>query len=145
MKAKDYLSQYQLLQLELEMLEEEKARVNAMKTRITSAASDMPKSKEAESRIQLAHEGVERWGETIIEQAIEANEMRKEIARAIAAVPDRLQRIVLSRHYLLGQPLFRISMDIHYGYDWIKRLHGWGLQNIKIPEKECTSIHLDSC
>lgn len=143
MKAKDYLSQYQLLQLELEMLEEEKARVNAMKTRITSAASDMPKSKEAESRIQLAHEGVERWGETIIEQAIEANEMRKEIARAIAAVPDRLQRIVLSRHYLLGQPLFRISMDIHYSYDRVRHLHGWGLQKVELPGEESTSEHID--
>lgn len=71
---------------------------------------------------------------------------RLEIERAIAAVPDEVQREVLERRYLLYQPwetffdkrtgekIIGIDEAMHYSVRQIYRIHGEALMSVNVSE-----------
>ena len=73
-------------------------------------------------------------------------EKRLEIERAIAAVPDEIQREVLERRYLLYQPwetffdkrtgerIIGIDEAMHYSVRQIYRIHGEALMSVNVSE-----------
>ena len=60
-------------------------------------------------------------------------EIKRQVERAIAMVPDVKQRKVLARRYINGQTWERIAVDLDLSYQWVCELHGRALQNISVP------------
>lgn len=67
----------------------------------------------------------------------EADKLLKELSRAreyaehiIAAVPDKVQREVLTRRYIIGQRWEDIAESMNYSRQHVTRLHGYALKTL---------------
>ena len=75
-----------------------------------------------------------------MERAVDAEiddlgEIRRGVLDAIASVDDDRMREVLERKYILGETWEKITVEMHYNYRWVTRLHGLALQKIKLAPK----------
>ena len=61
-------------------------------------------------------------------------ERRKIIEKAIGAVPQTLQREVLSLRYIKGESWEEIGKTLQYATQHIHRIHGSALQAIQLPK-----------
>lgn len=59
-------------------------------------------------------------------------EKRQEIEQAVNAIPDEVQREVLTRRYLLYQKWEVIAKEMNYSERHIRRLHGHALKNMSL-------------
>lgn len=57
--------------------------------------------------------------------------LRKEIAGVIAHVPDAQMRTLLELRYLNNRTWEQIAEDMHFGVQWLHKLHGRALLHVK--------------
>lgn len=72
--------------------------------------------------------------ETITElekEIIELNEQMSVIIDKIYSLDDLLQIKVLCRHYIQGENLRRVSDELEYSYEWVRKAHLKALGNIE--------------
>lgn len=129
MTAKEYLSQARLLDARINSKVEQVARLRAKITNGVQRFSDMPHGS-----------GVTDWTETVakvaaLEDEINAEidrlvDLKREIAGAIAAVPNATYRDLLENRYLTGWGWARIADEMHYGRTQIWEMHGRALNYI---------------
>ena len=130
MTAKEYLQQYKLLDSRINAKCEQLERLRELSTKVSAEQGGG------------AHSGVsDRVGNIvakICDAEAEINEMidklldlRVEIERAIAAVPDETLRQLLELRYINCKTFEQIAVEMYYTYKWICALHGRALAAVQ--------------
>lgn len=136
MTPKEYLSQYGRIERNIRRMEEEKERCRQRALRITpNYEPTVSGAGGASDRVARAVEKMEQWEKKIIAEIDRLYDLRQEIEEVIGAVPDPIQRELLRRRYISLQSLEKIAVEMNYSYRQILRLHGWGLQQITVPDR----------
>ena len=132
MTAKEYLRQYRQIEREILRLIDERQRWVDLATRITPTYSDVPVSGQSgDGKIPAAVERIAEQEEKIDARFRELMTLFDEIEGKIAGIEDSRQREILRRRYLGGQKWEEIAREMHYGYQWVCKLHGRALLKIK--------------
>lgn len=128
-EIKDYLGSYQKVQQELQALIIQRERILVKGTSINSVLSDMPKSKDATSKIE--HTAIELADMSDIENKIaQCKQTHKEITATIYAIQDSEQRAVLIHRYISGMAWEEICSVMHYGWDSVHYRHRAALSSL---------------
>lgn len=136
MTPKEYLNQYGAIERNIRMMEEEKERCRRRALRITPSYQPVIGSSGGISDpVARAVEKMEQWEKKIIAEIDRLYDLRQEIEEVIGAVHDPIQRELLRRRYISLQSLEKIAVEMNYSYRQILRLHGWGLQQITVPDR----------
>lgn len=61
-------------------------------------------------------------------------EVRREIIRAIEALPTEAERMVLRFRYINGWAWERVAVESNYDYRYVLKIHGKALIHLQIPE-----------
>lgn len=133
MTAKEYLRQAYIidrrLKLDTERLSAARSALYVKAVRYNSDGSKpVTRGNVTESAVLRVMELEERLAKEIDE----LTEKRREIERAVNAVPDEVQREVLTRRYLLYQKWEVISREMGYTERRIFQVHGDALKNISV-------------
>ena len=136
MNAKEYLSQAMYIDQRINSKLEQVTRLRENVTNCTAMLSDMPRPDSPNKQ---------RMEETIckivdLEQEINADidrlvDLKAEARKAINAVSDPVQQLILELRYLCYKPWLEIAETIGYSEATVYRLHGEALKNIAVPEK----------
>lgn len=135
MTAKEYLSQYRILDARIDTRFERLLRLRALAERCTTTYGHRVGSGAAvDKRAELVAKIVDA------ESALNAQidyllTLKDEIESAIASVPDNRYRALLEMRYLAGKRWEDIAAAMHYDERWVRKMHGWALLAIKSPEK----------
>jgi len=131
--AKEYLQQaYRIdrkIKLDTEKLAAARSALYGKTARYDSDGSKpVPCGNATESAVLRVVELEER----LTKEIDELTEKRQEIEQAVNAVPDEVQREVLTRRYLLYQKWEVIAEEMNYSARHIRRLHGYALKNMSL-------------
>ena len=136
MNAKEYLSQVMYIDQRINSKLEQVTRLRENVTNCTATLSDMPRPDSPNKQ---------RMEETIckiVDLEREINEdidrlvdLKAEARRAINAVSDPDQQLILELRYLCYKPWNEIMTELGYSEATIYRLHGEALKKILVPEK----------
>ena len=136
MNAKEYLSQAMYIDQRINSKLEQVTRLRENVTNCTAMLSDMPRPDSPNKQ---------RMEETIckivdLEREINADidrlvDLKAEARKAINAVSDPVQQLILELRYLCYKPWLEIAETIGYSEATVYRLHGEALKNIAVPEK----------
>ena len=136
MNAKEYLSQAMHIDQRINSKLEQVTRLRENAANCTATLSDMPRPDSPNKQ---------RMEETIckivdLEQEINADidrlvDLKAEARKAINAVSDPVQQLILELRYLCYKPWLEIAETIGYSEATVYRLHGEALKNIAVPEK----------
>lgn len=136
MNAKEYLSQAMYIDQRINSKLEQVTRLRENVTNCTATLSDMPRPDSPNKQ---------RMEETIckivdLEREINADidrlvDLKAEARKAINAVSDPVQQLILELRYLCYKPWLEIAETIGYSEATVYRLHGEALKNIAVPEK----------
>jgi len=134
--AKEYLSQAMYIDQRINSKLEQVTRLRENVTNCTATLSDMPRPDSPNKQ---------RMEETIckivdLEREINADidrlvDLKAEARKAINAVSDPVQQLILELRYLCYKPWLEIAETIGYSEATVYRLHGEALKNIAVPEK----------
>lgn len=133
MTAKEYLQQaYRIdrkIQLDTEKLAAARSALYGKTVRYDSDGSKLvPCGNVTESAVLRVMELEERLNREIDELTAK----RQEIELVVNAVPDEVQREVLTRRYLLYQKWEVIAEEMGYSERHIRWLHGYALKNMSL-------------
>ena len=133
MTAKEYLRQAYIIdrkiKLDTEKLEAARSALYGKTVRYDRDGSKpVPHGNGTENAVLRVLELEERLDKEIDE----LTEKRQEIDRAVNAVPDEVQREVLTRRYLLFQKWEVIAEEMSYSVQHIFRLHNLALRNMRV-------------
>ena len=136
MNAKEYLSQVMHIDQRINSKLEQVTRLRENAANCTATLSDMPRPDSP---------NIQRMEETIckivdLEHEINADidrlvDLKAEARKAINAVSDPVQQLILELRYLCYKPWLEIAETIGYSEATVYRLHGEALKNIAVPEK----------
>lgn len=133
MTAKEYLQQAYIIdrkiRLDTEKLAAARSALYGKTVRYdTDVSKPVPRGNAAESAVLCVVELEERLNAEIDEFTAK----RQEIEQTVNAVPDEVQREVLTRRYLLYQKWETIAAEMNYSERHIRRLHGYALKNMSL-------------
>ena len=134
MTAKEFLSQAFLLnrQIRLDTLRLEAMR-SALYGRSAGFGSDgSGRSLSGDNRTENAIAKTLDFEDRLNAEIDKLVDKKLEIDRAISAVPDAVQREVLTRRYLLFQKWERIAEEMQMDLRWIFRIHSKALNQLTI-------------
>lgn len=139
MTAKEYLSQYRLLNDEINAKLNEAAQIRALAERVTPSEQGGGIGTVSD---RVGH-GVARLVD--LEREIDAEidrliDLRREIVSMIREVPEYNQRIVLRLRYINGWIWEKIAEELDFSYQWVCVLHGRGLEKISKNFRELIEI-----
>lgn len=136
MNAKEYLSQVMHIDQRINSKLEQVTRLRENATNCTAALSDMPRPDSP---------NIQRMEETIckivdLEHEINADidrlvDLKADARKAINAVTDPDQQLILELRYLCYKPWNEIMTELGYSEPTIYRLHGEALKKICVPVK----------
>lgn len=136
MNAKEYLSQAMYIDQRINSKLEQVTRLRENVTNCTATLSDMPRPDSPNKQ---------RMEETIckivdLEREINADidrlvDLKAEARKAINAVSDPVQQLILELRYLCYKPWNEIMTELGYSEPTIYRLHGEALKKICVPVK----------
>ena len=137
MTAKEYLRQAYIIdrkiKLDTEKLEAARSALYGKTVRYDRDGSkSVPHGNGTENAVLRVLELEERFDKEIDR----LTEKRQEIEQAVNAVPDEVQREVLTRRYLLYQKWEVIAKDMNYSVQHIFRLHSLALKKMRVNEIE---------
>lgn len=133
MTAKEYLQQAYIIdrriKLDTEKLAAARSALYGKTVRYDSDGSKpVPRVNGTENAVLRIMELEERLNREIDE----LTEKRQEIEQAVNAVPDEVQRQILTRRYLLYQKWEVIAAEMCYSERRIFQIHGNALKNISV-------------
>lgn len=137
MTAKEYLQQAYIIdrriKLDTEKLAAARSALYGKTARYDSDGSkSVPRGNGTERAVLRVLELEERLDREIDELTYK----RQEIEQAVNAVPDEVQREVLTRRYLLYQKWEVIAEEMCYSMQHIFRLHSFALKKMRVNEIE---------
>ena len=135
MNAKEYLSQVMHIDQRINSKLEQVTRLRENATNCTAALSDMPRPDSP---------NIQRMEETIckivdLEHEINADidqlvDLKADARKAINAVTDPDQQLILELRYLCYKPWLEIAEAMGYSEAGVYKLHGKALRKIHVPE-----------
>ena len=138
MNAKEYLSQVMYIDQRINSKLEQVTRLRENVTNCTATLSDMPRPDSPNKQ---------RMEETIckivdLEREINADidrlvDLKAEARKAINAVSDPVQQLILELRYLCYKPWLEIMAELGLSETSIYRIHGEALKNFMVPRKDC--------
>ena len=138
MNAKEYLSQVMYIDQRINSKLEQVTRLRENVTNCTATLSDMPRPDSPNKQ---------RMEETIckivdLEREINADidrlvDLKAEARKAINAVSDPVQQLILELRYLCYKPWLEIMEELRLSETSIYRIHGEALKNFMVPRKDC--------
>lgn len=136
MTAKEYLSQAFHIDQRISSKLSQVMRLREKATDCTATLSDMPRP-DSPSRQQMADTickivDLEREINEDIDRLVD---LKAEARRAINAVSDPDQQLILELRYLCYKPWNEIMTELGYSEATIYRLHGEALKKILVPAK----------
>ena len=136
MSTKDYLSQAYRIDQRINSKLSQVMRLREAATSCTETLSDMPRP-DSPSRQQMADTickivDLEREINEDIDRLVD---LKAEARRAINAVSDPDQQLILELRYLCYKPWNEIMTELGYSEPTIYRLHGEALKKICVPVK----------
>lgn len=133
MTAKEYLRQAYIIDRKIKLETEKLAEMrSALYGRGVSCKSDGSKHVRRGNGFENALLRVMEQEERLDAEIDQLTAKRLEIEKAIAAVPNEVQREVLTRRYLLYQKWEVIAETMNYSERHIRRLHGYALKNMSL-------------
>lgn len=135
MKVKEYLKEYQRLNIEINSMVGESCRLRRLAENIGVSRYDGNGAGGKHAKAGAAHfesavdkiTEVETGINTKIDELIEK---REKIAAAIETVDDTTLRSLLKYRYLDGYTFERVAVEMNYSWRWVLDLHGQALKEI---------------
>jgi len=132
MTAKEYLMQYRNLDALIDAKLDRIMRLRALAEKRTTIFSDMPRSGQRSDRYDIVARIVdmERELDAEIDRLLTLHD---EIKATISAVSDENYRTLLELRYLTRMTWEQIARKMYFGREWVIRLHGHALLDVKVP------------
>lgn len=130
MTAKEYLSQIRVID---EAIKSKSKQLKSLADSLLLIPSQDISSERVQTSAKLDASFTKNV-ETITElesQIIELNAQMSKIIDKIYSLDDLLQIKVLCKHYVDGKNLRRVSDELEYSYEWVRKAHLKALGNIE--------------
>ena len=133
-EKKEFLSRYLKVLAEEKDIREEIAYWESKAQKVTASWSAAPSGGKGSDKVQTGAIKVAELRDSLMSKIEELAAVRAEIERAIGTVQDDTQRRLLRLRYIKGMTWERIAVEMHYGYQWVCKLHGRALLLIEIKQ-----------
>lgn len=133
-EKKEFLSRYLKVLAEEKDIREEIAYWESKAQKVTASWSAVTSGGKGSDKVQTGAIKVAELRESLMDKINQLAAVRIEIERAIGTVQDDTQRRLLRLRYIKGMTWERIAVEMHYGYQWVCKLHGRALLLIEIKQ-----------
>lgn len=133
-EKKKYLRRYKEAKKKEKRISEQIAELRSNKMHPSAASDGMPKGY-GHSDLSGYMARLDELIRNLDRERMSMLRIYAEILEAISKVPNTAEQEVLERKYLLDQAWEEIAVKMGYTYRHVTRLHGFALENFKIPEK----------
>ena len=132
MSIKDFLKQYKALDREIDRLLEEKKHWEELALKVTPGYEGAVSTGTPDgNRIPAAVERIVQWEEKIDRKVDQLVALREEIEGMIGKLKNADFQTLLRLRYINGYTWERIAVEMHYSYQWVCKLHGRALLQLK--------------
>lgn len=129
-----YLSRYRRLNQRIDRLLEEQSRWREKAMRITPVLSPVPGGGGSGSPIERPMDKVLEIDAEINREIDELQIVRQEIRAALNQLEDENLKLLMEYRYIDGLTWEQIAVKMHYGFQWVCKLHGRALNRLRIKE-----------
>lgn len=129
-----WLRRYQESLRREQELAEEVERLQSEATRITPLLSGMPGGPGDGQKVPRAVERIAETQQRLEKQIGECIKIRIEVIDCVERASTIKEKELLRRRYILGQSFEEISDKMHLEYRWVRRIHKYCVDVIKIKE-----------
>ena len=129
-----YLSRYRRLNQRIDRLLEEQGRWREKAMRITPVLSPVPGGGGSGSPIERPMDKVLEIDAEINREIDALIDLRRDIQGAIEKVPDENLQLLLTYRYIDGLSFEKIAEKLHYGYQWVYKLHRKALDALTLQQ-----------
>ena len=137
-----YLSRYRRLNARIDRLLEEQSRWRELAVKITPTLSQAPGGGGGSgSPIERLMDKVLEIDEEINREIDELQIVRQEIRAALNQLEDENLKLLMEYRYIDGLTWEQIAIKMHYGFQWVCKLHGRALASIILKEAIESDTH----
>ena len=136
-----YLSRYRRLNERIDRLLEEQSRWREMALKITPTLSQTPGGGESGSPIERPMDKVLEIEEEINKEIDELQEVCRGIKTVLGQLEDENLKLLMEYRYIDGLTWEQIAVKMHYGFQWVCKLHGRALASIILKEAIESDTH----
>ena len=129
-----YLSRYRRLNQRIDRLLEEQSRWREKAMRITPVLPPVPGGGGSGSPIERPMDKVLEIDVEINREIDELQIVRQEIRAALNQLEDENLKLLMEYRYIDGMTWEQIAVKMHYGFQWVCKLHGRALNRLRIKE-----------
>lgn len=129
-----YLSRYRRLNQRIDRLLEEQSRWRERALKITPTLSQAPGGGGSGSPIERPMDKVLEIDVEINREIDEMQIARKEIRETLNQLEDENLKLLMEYRYMDGMTWEQIAVKMHYGFQWVCKLHGRALNRLRIEE-----------
>lgn len=129
-----YLSRYRRLNQRIDRLLEEQGRWREKAMRITPVLSPVPGGGGSGSPIERPMDKVLEIDAEINREIDELQTVRQEIRAALNQLEGENLKLLMEYRYIDGLTWEQIAVKMHYGFQWVCKLHGRALNRLRIKE-----------
>ena len=129
-----YLSRYRRLNQRIDRLLEEQGRWRERAMRITPVLSPVPGGGGSGSPIERPMDKVLEIDAEINREIDELQIVRQEIRAVLNQLEDENLELLMEYRYIDGLTWEQIAVKMHYGFQWVCKLHGRALNRLRIKE-----------
>lgn len=129
-----YLSRYRRLNERIDRLLEEQSRWRERALKITPTLSQSPGGGGNDSPIERPMDKVLEIEKEVDREIDEMQIVRKEIRETLNQLEDENLKLLMEYRYIDGLTWEQIAVKMHYGFQWVCKLHGRALNRLKIKE-----------
>lgn len=130
----EYLSRCRRMNERIDRLLEEKARWRSLCVKVTQNLSQAPGKGGSGSPIERPMDKVLEIEEEISREIEELQTVRQEIWDTLGQLEDENLKLLMEYRYIDGLTWGQIAVKMHYGFQWVCKLHGRALAGIVLKE-----------
>ena len=127
-----YLSRYRRLNERINRLLEEQSRWRERALKITPVLSQTPGGGESGSPIERPMDKVLEIEKEVDREIDELQIVRQEIRNTLNQLEDENLKLLMEYRYIDGLTWEQIAVKMHYGFQWVCKLHGRALNRLKV-------------
>ncbi len=140
MTPKEYLEQAIYLDQRINSKLTQVENLRGLANKVTTVYSDTPSGQHDNSRLEKTIAKIIDLENDIDKDIDRLVDLKKEITDTINQIHDHRYRTILEMRYLSCHSWEQIAVQLGYDSRHIRRMNGWALQKIKIPEKMSANV-----
>lgn len=129
-----YLSRYRRLNQRIDRLLEEQSRWRERALKITPTLSQAPGGGGSGSPIERPMDKVLEIDVEINREIDTLQTIRQEIRETLNQLEDENLKLLMEYRYIDGLTWEQIAVKMHYGFQWVCKLHGRALNRLRVKE-----------